>query len=64
MAEYAAKFDRNARKEVNPRYRHYQRKKERAKKALKSAVSLEERKLLVEQIRKYDKMSEHILKAS
>ena len=30
MAEYAAKFDRNARKEVNPQYRHYQRKKERA----------------------------------
>ena len=49
MAEYAAKFDRNARKEVNPQYRHYQRKKERAKKALKSAVSLEERKLLVGQ---------------
>lgn len=56
MAEYAAKFDRNARKEVNPQYRHYQRKKERAKKALKSAVSLEERKLLVEQIRKYDNL--------
>lgn len=56
MAEYAAKFDRNARKEVNPRYRHYQRKKERAKKALKSAVSLEERKLLVGQIRKYDNL--------
>ena len=56
MAEYAAKFDRNARKEVNPQYRHYQRKKERAKKALKSAVSIEERKLLVEQIRKYDNL--------
>lgn len=56
MAEYAAKFDRNARKEVNPQYRHYQRKKERAKKALKSAVSLEERKLLVGQIRKYDNL--------
>ena len=56
MAEYAAKFDRNARKEANPQYRHYQRKKERAKKALKSAVSLEERKLLVEQIRKYDNL--------
>ena len=56
MAEYAAKFDRNARKEVNPQYRHYQRKKERAKKALKSAVSLEQRKLLVGQLRKYDNL--------
>lgn len=56
MAEYAAKFDKNARKEVNPQYRHYQCKKERAKKALKPALSLEERKLLVGQIRKYDNL--------
>ena len=56
MAEYAGKFDRNARKEENPQYRHYQCKKKRAKKALKSAVSLEQRKLLVEQLRKYDNL--------
>lgn len=31
MAEYIAKFDRNARKEVNPQYRHYQRKKNELK---------------------------------
>ncbi len=56
MTEYAMKFDRNARKEMNPQYRHYQRKKKRAKKALKTAASLEERKLLVEQLREYDNL--------
>lgn len=35
MEEYIVRFDKGKRKEVNKQYRHYQRKKGRAKNALK-----------------------------
>lgn len=54
MEEYASKFDKGVRKEVSKLYRHYQRKKGRAKTALKKAKTAEERNEALRLVKMYD----------
>ena len=56
MDEYASKFDKGMRKEVNKQYRHYQRKKGRAKTALKKAKTVEERAEALRLVKMYDNL--------
>jgi group II intron reverse transcriptase/maturase len=54
MEEYIVRFDKGKRKEVNKQYRHYQRKKGRAKNALKKAQTAEERDKALRLVKAYD----------
>ena len=54
MEEYIVRFDKGKRKEVNKQYRHYQRKKGRAKNALKKAQTAEERDEVLRLVKAYD----------
>ncbi len=56
MEEYASKFDKGVRKEVSKLYRHYQRKKGRAKVALKKAKTAEERNEALRLVKMYDSL--------
>ena len=56
MEEYASKFDKGVRKEVSKLYRHYQRKKGRAKVALKKAKTAEERNEALRLVKMYDNL--------
>lgn len=56
MEEYASKFDKGVRKEVSKLYRHYQRKKGRAKVALKKATTAEERNEALRLVKMYDSL--------
>jgi len=56
MAEYVARFEKGLRKKKNTEYRHYQRKKGRATKELKSVETQTEREAIIERVRKYDKL--------
>ncbi|MEA4904070.1 MAG: reverse transcriptase domain-containing protein [Petrimonas sp.] len=56
MAEYAVKFEKGLRKKKRTEYRHYQRKKGRATKELKSVTTQTEREAIIERVRKYDKL--------
>ena len=56
MAEYAAKFEKGLRKKKRTEYRHYQRKKGRATKELKSVTTQAEREAIIERVKKYDKL--------
>jgi group II intron reverse transcriptase/maturase len=56
MTEYAAKFEKGLRKKKRTEYRHYQRKKGRATKELKSVTTQTEREAIIERVRKYDKL--------
>lgn len=56
MEEYASKFDKGVRKEVSKLYRHYQRKKGRAKVTLKKAKTAEERNEALRLVKMYDSL--------
>lgn len=56
MEEYTSKFDKGVRKEVSKLYRHYQRKKGRAKVALKKAKTAEERNEALRLVKMYDSL--------
>ncbi|NVK94985.1 group II intron reverse transcriptase/maturase [Bacteroides sp. L10-4] len=56
MEAYASKFDKGVRKEVSKLYRHYQRKKGRAKVALKKAKTAEERNEALRLVKMYDSL--------
>ena len=56
MEEYTSKFDKGVRKEVSKLYRHYQRKKGRAKVALKKATTAEERNEALRLVKMYDSL--------
>ncbi len=56
MEEYASKFDKGVLKEVSKLYRHYQRKKGRAKVALKKAKTAEERNEALRLVKMYDSL--------